>query len=227
MSGNNYQKHSFLVFENTQSVLSLQDLEVFKTGAQLPWSFYTVTVSLDNEGVKGNSGGYSKILMTAESKDAGERKAGVAVTKLRTFENGKEKFITAEPGKEITVDDYKACGWPIAYTDGGDAILPSYGEFTFCKGYTPDFEDASQIILNLQIGFGLNGTIYNYQAGNSNYGYINNSDNTYTTVLLNNLDNIYQKLFILNIDTSSLTSTTYTDSINPYNSTTESHLFNF
>ena len=170
MSGNNYQKHSFLVFENTQSVLSLQDLEVFKTGAQLPWSFYTVTVSLDNEGVKGNSGGYSKILMTAESKDAGERKAGVAVTKLRTFENGKEKFITAEPGKEITVDDYKACGWPIAYTDGGDAILPSYGEFTFCKGYTPDFEDASQIILNLQIGFGLNGTIYNYQDAEVSIG---------------------------------------------------------
>lgn len=170
MSGNNYQKHSFLVFENTQSVLSLQDLEVFKTGAQLPWSFYTVTVSLDNEGVTGNSGGYSKILMTAESKDAGNRKAGVAVTKLRTYENGKEKFITAEDGKEVTVEDYKACGWPITYTEDGDAILPSYGEFTFCKGYTPDFEDASQIIMNLQIGFGLNGTIYNYQDAEVSIG---------------------------------------------------------
>jgi hypothetical protein len=108
--------------------------------------------------------------MTAESKDAGDRKAGVAVTKLRTFENGTEKFITAEDGKEITVEDYKACGWPLTYTDGGDAILPSYGEFTFCKGYTPDFEDASQIIMNLQIGFGLNGTIYNYQDAEVSIG---------------------------------------------------------
>ena len=69
------------------------------------------------------------------------------------------------------------------------------------------------------------GTFYNYQAGNSNYGYINNvTDKTYSTVLFNNLDNIYQKLYILDIDTSSLTSTTYSDSINPYNSTTESFI---
>ena len=71
------------------------------------------------------------------------------------------------------------------------------------------------------------GVNYDYTAGVSNYGYINNSDSTYATALLNNLDNIYQKILILNIDTSSLTSTTYTDSINPYSQTTESNLYNY
>ncbi len=158
--------YDFLVFENTQPVMSFNSIDVFSTGSSLPWTYYTNSLRVDNEGKSGS--GFSKIMMTAESKDVtiGDQKvsAGVAVTKLRTFVNGAEVVVVGDgPGGQVSAKQYLECGWPLTKDENSEYILPKYGDFTFCKEYKPSFEDSSQITMHLQIGFGLNTTIYNYQ----------------------------------------------------------------
>lgn len=177
MPKNFNQQHSFLVFENTQPVLSFNDIDVFSTGASLPWTFYTNELKVDAE--RGAGSGYASIMMTAESKevtraDGSKVAAGTAVTKLRTYSAtaGQQVIVDGNgAGGEVTAAQYLECGWPLVKDDKtGEYTLPKYGEFTFCKGYKPSFEDASQIGLNLTIGFGLNTTIYNYQQAELSIG---------------------------------------------------------
>lgn len=156
----------YLVFEESNNVLNMDKISVFKNGSEMPWTYYQADILVNtNESGLAQNEGRKRFMYTSESKPGpnGEKAGEYASEIKRWIKFGNANTYSEQVIKNPTVSDYKSWGWNLSSDPNtGKEILPKYGEFTFRPGYEPSYEDVSDIKVQFKFGFGLNNTCYNF-----------------------------------------------------------------
>ena len=162
----------YLVFENSTQKLNMDKIPVFKSGSEMPWSYYTSNI--EDDGTDENEA-RNRFMFTSESKpsaaNAGD--AGKHVTQIKRWvrtglKTGAKFQYRYEKIDNPKLSDYKNWGWKLSKDADGNELLPNYGEFQFIPGQEPNYEDISNITVKFRFGFGLGTTAYNFAEETAN-----------------------------------------------------------